>query len=247
MLRLRIAEAYLSEDIPNLLINFEVQMKKYAVIVAGGKGVRMGMAVPKQFLPVNGKPVLYHTIKAFTDAYADIEIVLVLPEAQMSYAQMVLTEFESRPDVTIVAGGATRYHSVQNGLKVIDDEGVVFVHDGVRPLLSAALIHRCYEQAVEQGSSIPAINIADSIRIVEGGKSKPIDRNSLRSIQTPQTFKTEIILPAFEQEYNEGFTDEATVVEAYGKEVYLVEGEKNNLKLTTPEDLQTAEMILKNR
>lgn len=222
-------------------------MKKYAVIVAGGKGVRMGMAVPKQFLPLNGKPILYYTIKAFVDAYSDMNIVLVLPEAQMSYAQMVLQEFEGGLDVTIVAGGATRFHSVQNGLKTIEEGAVVFVHDGVRPLLSTELIQRCYEQAIQKGSAIPAINITDSIRMLDGENSKPIDRNSLRSIQTPQTFRTEVILSAFEQEYSETFTDEATVVEAYGKEVYLVEGEKNNMKLTTPEDLQIAEIILKNR
>ncbi len=222
-------------------------MKKYAVIVAGGKGVRMGMAVPKQFLPLNGKPILYYTIKAFVDAYRDMNIVLVLPEAQMSYAQMVLQEFEGGLDVTIVAGGATRFHSVQNGLKTIEEGAVVFVHDGVRPLLSTELIQRCYEQAIQKGSAIPAINITDSIRMLDGENSKPIDRNSLRSIQTPQTFRTEVILSAFEQEYSETFTDEATVVEAYGKEVYLVEGEKNNMKLTTPEDLQIAEIVLKNR
>ena len=220
-------------------------MKKYAVIVAGGKGVRMGMAVPKQFLPLNDKPILYHTIKAFIDAYADVNIILVLPEDQMSYAQMVLKEFEGGLDLTIVAGGATRFHSVQNGLKVVDEESIVFVHDGVRPLLSTNLIERCYEQAMEKGSAIPATNVSDSIRMVDGDSSQPVDRNKLRSIQTPQTFKSSILLPAFEQGYKEVFTDEATVVEAFGEPVYLIEGEKNNIKLTTQEDLTIAEIILK--
>ncbi|MCB0700303.1 MAG: 2-C-methyl-D-erythritol 4-phosphate cytidylyltransferase [Chitinophagales bacterium] len=221
-------------------------MKKYAVIVAGGKGVRMGMALPKQFLPVGGKPVLFHTIKAFYEAYDDMNIVLVLPEDQLSYAQMVLQAFEGdRPDITIVTGGATRFHSVQNGLKVVEEESIVFVHDGVRPLVSVELICACYEQAFGKGSAIPAIAVSDSIRSVDGDDSTPVDRSVLRAIQTPQTFKSEILLPAFEQGYSEQFTDEATVVEANGEKVYLIEGDKRNVKLTTPEDLEWADMILK--
>lgn len=222
-------------------------MKKYAVIVAGGKGVRMGSAVPKQFLPLNGHPILYHTIKAFADAYADMQLVLVLPQDQLSYAQMVLQSFPERIDITIVAGGETRYHSVQNGLKVVDENSIVFVHDGVRPLVSTALIQRCYEQAVDKGSAIPAIPVADSMRILEDEYSRPIDREQMRIIQTPQTFKAEVILSAFQQEYQVAFTDEATVVEAYGDNVYLVDGEKRNIKVTTPEDMIVAEALLNAR
>ena len=206
----------------------------------------MGMALPKQFLPVGGKPVLFHTIKAFYEAYDDMNIVLVLPEDQLSYAQMVLQAFEGdRPDITIVTGGATRFHSVQNGLKVVEEESIVFVHDGVRPLVSVELICACYEQAFGKGSAIPAIAVSDSIRSVDGDDSTPVDRSVLRAIQTPQTFKSEILLPAFEQGYSEQFTDEATVVEANGEKVYLIEGDKRNVKLTTPEDLEWADMILK--
>lgn len=222
-------------------------MKKYAVIVAGGKGVRMGSAVPKQFLLLNGQPILYHTIKAFTDAYADVHLVLVLPSDQLSYAQMVLQSFPERIDVTIVAGGETRYHSVQNGLKVVEGESIVFVHDGVRPLVTTDLIHRCYEQAVEKGSAIPAVAVADSMRIIEDDESRPIDREMMRIIQTPQTFRSEFILPAFEQEYQVSFTDEATVVEANGGIVFLADGEKGNIKVTTPEDMIVAEALLKAR
>lgn len=222
-------------------------MKKYAVIVAGGKGLRMGSAVPKQFLPLNGHPILYHTIKAFADAYADMQLVLVLPQDQLSYAQMVLQSFPERIDITIVAGGETRYHSVQNGLKVVDENSIVFVHDGVRPLVTTDLIHRCYEQAVDKGSAIPAIPVADSMRILEDEDSRPIDREQMRIIQTPQTFKAEVILPAFAQEYQAAFTDEATVVEAYGDNVYLVQGERSNIKVTTPEDMIVAEALLKAR
>ncbi|MBS1773607.1 MAG: 2-C-methyl-D-erythritol 4-phosphate cytidylyltransferase [Bacteroidetes bacterium] len=222
-------------------------MKKYTVIVAGGKGVRMGSALPKQFLPLNGHPILYHTIKAFKDAYADMHLVLVLPQEQLSYAQMVLQSFPERIDITIVTGGETRFHSVQNGLKVTEPDSIIFVHDGVRPLASTALIQRCYEQAVEKGSAIPAIPVADSMRIIEDEDSRPIDREQMRIIQTPQTFRSDIILPAFEQEYQNAFTDEATVVEAYGDEVHLVEGERSNIKVTTPEDMIVAEALLKAR
>lgn len=222
-------------------------MDKYAVIVAGGKGLRMGNAVPKQFLLLAGKPILYYTLKAFVDAFEDINLVLVLPQDQLSYAQMVLQEFEERIGVELVTGGETRFHSVQNGLKVVADNSIVFVHDGVRPLVSPGLIRACYQQAVDKGSAIPAIPIADSLRVVDGENSKPVDRDTMRSIQTPQTFRAELLLPAFLQGYTDNFTDEATVVEAYGSRVYLIEGEKSNIKLTTPEDMVVAESTIKAR
>ena len=222
-------------------------MKKYAVIVAGGKGVRMGTAMPKQFLDLGGHPVLYHTIKAFVDAYEDMHLVLVLPTDQLSYAQMVLQSFPERIDITIVAGGETRYHSVQNGLKAVEGEAIIFVHDGVRPLVMPALIQRCYETALDRGTAIPAIPVADSMRIVDGDDSDPVDREAMRIIQTPQTFRSDVLLPAFAQEWKPSFTDEATVVEAAGTDVVLVEGERSNIKVTTPEDLLIAEALLNNR
>lgn len=222
-------------------------MDKYAVIVAGGKGQRMGNAIPKQFLPLAGKPVLYHTIKAFKDAFEDIKLVLVLPQDQLSYAQIVLQAFPERIDIAIVTGGETRFHSVQNGLKAVSGNSVIFVHDGVRPLVSADLVQRCFVQAIDKGSAIPAIAVADSMRIIEGDNTRPVDRQNMRSIQTPQTFRSDILLPAFLQGYMEQFTDEATVVEAYGEEVYLIEGERSNIKITTPEDMLIAETILNSR
>lgn len=222
-------------------------MEKFAVIVAGGKGVRMGSAVPKQFLPLRGHTVLYHAIKAFADAYDDMQLVLVLPEDQLSYAQMVLQSFPDRVDITIVVGGETRYHSVQNGLKVVGENSIVFVHDGVRPLVTPALIRRCYEQAMEKGSAIPAIPVADSMRILEDDDSRPVDREMMRIIQTPQTFRADVLLPAFQQEYVPAFTDEATVVEANGGTVFLTMGERSNIKVTTPEDMIIAEALLKDR
>lgn len=219
-------------------------MEKFAVIVAGGKGLRMGSAIPKQFLPLAGKPVLYHTIHAFISAYPDVQIILVLPPDQISYAQMVLQAFPDGIDLIIVAGGETRYHSVQNGLKEVKDDAVVFVHDGVRPLVTPELIQACYQQAVEKGSAIPAIPVTDSMRLAEGDDSKPVNRDHLRIIQTPQTFRADILKPAFQQPYNPAFTDEATVAEANGTKVYLINGERSNIKVTTPEDLHIAEALL---
>lgn len=222
-------------------------MEKYAVIVAGGKGLRMGSAIPKQFLPLGEKPVLYHTIRAFLTAFPDIQIVLVLPQDQISMAQIVLQAFPDRIDLTIVAGGETRFDSVKNGLEVVNEDAIVFVQDGVRPLVSPELIRACYEQAVAKGSAIPAIAVTDSMRIAEGEGSKPVNRDHLRIIQTPQTFRSDLLLNAFTQEYDPAFTDEATVVEAFGEKVYLINGERSNIKVTTPEDLIIAEALLNAR
>jgi len=165
----------------------------------------------------------------------------------LSYAQIVLQSFPERIDVTIIAGGETRFHSVQNGLKAVSENSVVFVQDGVRPLVSPGLIQRCYRQAVAEGTAIPAIALADSIRKVVDNDSHPIDRELLRIIQTPQTFRSDILLPAFLQPYNLSFTDEATVVEANGTKVHLIPGERSNIKVTTPEDILIAEVLLKAR
>lgn len=216
----------------------------YAVIVAGGQGTRMGTAVPKQFLELHGKPILYHTIQAFLKAIRDIHIVLVLPSHQISWAQIVLQAFTERIDITLVSGGESRFHSVRNGLKDIPQDAIVMVHDGVRPLLSTDLIQRCYQQAQEKGSAIPAIPATDSLRMVHPEGSSPLDRNKVRMVQTPQTFKASLLLPAMQQPYQAQFTDEATVVETFGGNVFLVEGEKNNIKITTPEDMRVAEALM---
>lgn len=219
----------------------------YAVIVAGGQGTRMGTAMPKQFLELEGKPVLHHTLQAFIDALPGVHLILVLPAHQVSYAQMVLQTFPARIDLTIVTGGETRFHSVKNGLQGIPEDGIILVHDGVRPLVTPTLIQRCYRQAVEKGSAIPAIPVTDSMRLINDEGSEPVDRSQLRIIQTPQTFRASVLLPAFDQPYSEGFTDEATVVEAYGDEVFLTEGERSNLKITTPEDMVIAAALLRAR
>lgn len=222
-------------------------MNKYAVIVAGGRGMRMGNAVPKQFLPLKGKPMLTWSIEAFTQAFPDIQVILVLPEAQLSYGQLVLYPLPQRIDVTIVKGGSTRFHSVQNGLAAITEPGIVFVHDGARPLVTPELIKNLYYQALETGSAIPAIPAYDSLRQVTSAGSYPVNRDQIRIIQTPQVFKTEVLIPAFQQAYIPEFTDEATVAEKNGARVYLAPGEKTNIKVTDPEDLLIAESFLNSR
>lgn len=220
-------------------------MKTTAVIVAGGKGIRMGTALPKQFLPLLGKPVLHYSIKTFRDTFPDIRIILVLPADQLSYANMVLQSFEEGIDLDIVTGGTTRFHSVQQGLAAVEPDNIVFVHDGVRPLIDTDLLLRCYDTALQYGSAIPAIAVSDSIRQCSDGHSVPVNRDQLRIIQTPQTFRSDILMDAFQQDYQESFTDEATVVQAYGEEVVLVEGTRKNIKVTTPEDLLIAEALMK--
>lgn len=219
-------------------------MNKYAVIVAGGAGTRMGSDLPKQFMLLKEKPVLYHTIKTFLDAYNDLRIILVLPAGHIDTGNKIIEKYFDKKNIRIVEGGDTRFQSVKNGLALIDDESIIFVHDGVRCLLTVDLIHRCYEMALATGSAIPVIASKDSVRLLKEDNSEAVDRNRVMMVQTPQTFHSKIILPAFQIDYKDKFTDEATVVEAYGIKVSLVEGEENNIKITKPVDLLIAAKIL---
>jgi 2-C-methyl-D-erythritol 4-phosphate cytidylyltransferase len=220
-------------------------MKKFAVIVAGGSGIRMGTNIPKQFLLLNGKPVLWHTINAFLDAFSDIEIVLVLPQNNMVMGEELKAIFENKShQIHLAVGGITRFHSVQNGLELVPNNAVVFVHDGVRCLISKDLINKCYEQAVQLGSAIPAVAATDSIRMMVENEHIVANRNNVRIVQTPQTFLASLLKPAFNQPYNDSFTDEATVVESFGNKVFLCNGDYNNIKITRPVDLLVAENIL---
>ena len=219
-------------------------MKKYAIIVAGGAGTRMGSELPKQFLLLNSKPVLYYTLKVFLEAFDDMEIVLVLPVEYTDMGQEIIDAFFDKERIRITAGGENRFQSVKNGLQLVQDESIIFVHDGVRCLLSTELILRCYEKALDTGSAIPAIPSKDSVRLVIDDGNEAIDRNNVMLVQTPQTFHSKILLPAFQIDYKDKFTDEATVVEAYGLKVSLVQGEEHNIKITTPLDLLMAEQII---
>ena len=222
-------------------------MKKYAVIVAGGTGTRMGADVPKQFLLLKGKPVLYYTIHTFLKSYHDLEIILVLPLEYMDMGNEIIDAYFDKRRIQVIAGGETRFHSVKNGLSLVQEESIVFVHDGVRCLVSTDLIKRCFTAAKEQGSAVPAIPCNDSVRMITIDGNRLLERSSIRLIQTPQTFHSKILLPAFNIDYKERFTDEANVVEAFGLPINLVEGEETNIKITRPLDLYLAEKIMEEK
>ncbi len=219
-------------------------MRRYAVIVAGGSGLRMESDIPKQFLLLKGKPLLQYSLQTFLKTYEDLQIILVLPVVHYAAGKEMVKKMNVEERVQITVGGETRFHSVQNGLHEIKEPSIIFVHDGVRCLVTSQLIINCYNQALEKGSAIPAVAPTDSLRLEQDGYNEIIDRNKVRIIQTPQTFKSDILLPAFNQQYQPSFTDEATVVEAAGNKVYLIQGDYDNLKITRPIDLLIAEKIL---
>ena len=219
-------------------------MKKYAVIVAGGNGTRMNNPVPKQFLLLNGKPVLYYTINTFLRSFDDLTLIVVLPEDSMPAGQKIIETSFGYDRILVTPGGATRFHSVQNGLKLINEESIVFVHDAVRCLVSIGLIHRCEAAAREYGSAIPVVESKDSVRLLTAGGNETIDRTRVKLVQTPQTFQSRYILPAYNIDYNEQFTDEATVAEASGFKVRLVQGDIDNIKITRPSDLEYVAWLL---
>ena len=207
----------------------------------------MGGTVPKQFILVNSKPVLYYSLQTFLNAFADIQIILVLPVDYTDMGQEIIDAYFDAEKIRITAGGDTRFQSVKNGLQLVEDDSIIFVHDGVRCLLTEDLIHRCYANAVETGTAIPVITSKDSVRIIHEEGNDAIDRNRVMLVQTPQTFHSKILLPAFNIDYKEKFTDEATVVEAFGLKITLVQGEENNIKITKPMDLLIAEKIINER
>lgn len=219
-------------------------MKKYAIIVAGGMGSRMGSTTPKQFMLLHEKPVLYYTIRTFLETYEDLQLILVLPEDYTDMGREIIDAYFDYSRIQITAGGETRFHSVKNGLRLVTEDGIVFVHDGVRCLITTDLIHRCYQKALENGSAIPVVPAKDSVRLLSGEGNEAIERSKVVLVQTPQTFHSRILLPAFEIDHKERFTDEATVVEAFGLKIELVEGEEHNIKITRPIDLIAAESLL---
>ncbi len=226
----------------------ENNSKRYAIIVAGGSGKRFGSELPKQFLPLEGKAVLMHTIEKFGQAGATIVVVLPAEHQEMWVAMCKETNFPVTH--TIATGGKTRFESVKNGIAAIEDltaGDLVAVHDGVRPLVSLELINRCFDSAEQCGSAIPVVNPIDSIRQVNNdGSSKQLLRSSLRAVQTPQTFRAELLKGAYDVVESPLFTDDASVAEAAGHQVTLVEGEVTNIKITTPIDMIIAKELIKN-
>ena len=233
----------------------------YIIIVAGGKGLRMGSDIPKQFLPIGGKPVLMRTLGRFRDYSDDLQIILVLPEAQQTYWHQLCEEYHFDVKYQIANGGQTRFHSVQNGLALIPDdaEGVVGVHDGVRPFPSVEVIRNCYETARTAKAVIPVIPVVETVRELTGTgtmssahnsgvpvpvSSVTVPRDKYRLVQTPQTFDIQLLKAANRQPYNDGFTDDASVVESYGHQITLVDGNRENIKITTPYDIVVAEAII---
>lgn len=218
----------------------------YAVIVAGGKGLRMGASIPKQFLPVNGLPVLMLTIKRFREYDGSLRIILVLPKEQHEYWNELCKNYHFTDAYAVVEGGETRFHSVRNGLAAIPDDtqGVVGIHDGVRPFPSVEVIRACYETARTAKAVIPVVPVVETVRhIVAGGKTETVDRADYRLVQTPQTFDIQMLKQAYAQPYRDCFTDDASVVESAGHEVTLIEGNRENIKITTPFDLRIARIL----
>lgn len=219
-------------------------MKKHIIIVAGGKGLRMGGEIPKQFLPIGGKPVLMRTMEAFHLYDNTIHIVLVLPVSQQAYWRELCEEYHFELSHEVADGGETRFHSVMNGLALVEGEGLVGVHDGVRPFVSQEVITRCYAEAETKKAVIPVIGVVETVRRLEGTDSVTVPRDRYQLVQTPQVFDTALLQRAYRQTYTEMFTDDASVVEALGEKVFLVEGNRENIKLTTPFDLKLAEMLI---
>jgi 2-C-methyl-D-erythritol 4-phosphate cytidylyltransferase len=223
-------------------------VKRYAIIVAAGKGSRMQSPIPKQFLRLQGKPVLLHSIQAFADFDSSIQVILVLPSDQFSQWEKIVAEFSPALPVTITAGGETRFESVKNGLSLIpDEEAIVAIHDAVRPLVSKKTIGTSYKAAERYGNAVPAIPLSDSIRQIESTRSIAVDRSRYCLIQTPQCFSVPLLKKAYSQEYRYTFTDDASVVESIGEQICLVDGNVDNFKLTTPIDLVIAESMLSYR
>ena len=219
-------------------------MERSTIIVAGGSGRRMGASIPKQFLLLHGEPLLFHTLRAFHAFDPHMPLVLVLPVDHHTTWEDLCAQHEFEVPHTLVAGGAERFHSTRAGLDAVTHDGLVAVHDGVRPLVSPALIARCFNAAEAHGAAIPVVPIAPSVRELTEEGSQAIDRTRLRAVQTPQCFRVPLLRRAFELPYDPAFTDEATLVERLGVEVHLVEGEDHNIKVTTPFDLQVAELVL---
>lgn len=230
-------------------------MRRFVIIVAGGKGLRMGGDLPKQFIPLEGKPVLMHTVEAFHRWDASASLVLVLPDEHRDYWEMLCREIGCRAPHRIARGGETRFHSVLSGLQMLSGEiqealhsgekALIAVHDGVRPFVSQEVITACFDEAEKSGAAIPVVAMADSLREKTAEGSRPVDRSRYVAVQTPQVFEADLLMRAYAQDYTPQFTDDASVVEALGHPVHTVAGNSENIKLTTPFDLLVARALLR--
>lgn len=219
-------------------------MKRFAIIVAGGKGNRMKSEIPKQFIEIGGKPILMHTIEQFYKADSNIEIILVLPKEQIQYWQELQTKHGFEVPVLVTEGGTSRFYSVKNGLEKVTSTGVVAIHDGVRPFVATSTIMKGFEVAEKEKTAIPTVNLVDSIRRVDEKVNRALNRANYRLVQTPQVFDIALLKTAYQQSFSDTFTDDASVIEAMGHSVTLYEGNSENFKITTPFDLKVAEMMV---
>ena len=217
-------------------------MKKTVIIVAGGKGLRMGGDLPKQFIPLRGKPVLMHTLEVFYQWDATAGLVLVIPEEHAAYWNMLRRELNFTIPHRTVFGGETRFHSVRNGLCEVEGDGLIAVHDGVRPFVTPVVIDSCFRMAEAHGAAIPVVPMIESVREITEGNSRAYDRRKLLIVQTPQVFHAGILREAYKQPYHESFSEDASLVEALGNRIHLVEGSYENIKITTPADIRYAEI-----
>ena len=219
-------------------------MKKFALIVAGGSGSRMNNFIPKQFIEINGRPVLMHTFDAFFNFDPKLEFILVLPKDHITLWNLLCEKYKFKTDYKIAFGGETRFDSVKIGLDLIYEDGIVFIHDGVRPLVSSKTLQNCLETAADKGNALPVIPVAESVRFADDSGNQPVDRFKYFLVQTPQTFQTRLIRKAYQLAKTDLFTDDATVLESIGEKIHLVEGNRENIKITYPEDLVFAKSIL---
>ena len=222
-------------------------MKKYVVIVAGGSGKRMASDTPKQFMKISGKPVLGYTMEKFYHFDKKMGIILVLPEDFIDYWKEICRESSLEIPHFIQKGGETRFHSVKNGLEPVEDNSLVAIHDGVRPLVSQQTIERCYDTAKEKNTAVPVVPVHASLRKLKSKGSYPVDRSDYFIVQTPQVFSSSALKKAYQQEYHPLFTDDASVAEAYGMEIHLVEGNPENIKITTPSDFIIARSLVEEK
>ena len=220
-------------------------MTNTVIIVAGGRGRRMGDDIPKQFLPLDERPILMHTVDRFYRFDRSIKIIIVLPADQMPIWENLCRQHQFDIAHQLVEGGQERFHSVKNALKLVGDDEIVAIHDGVRPLVSTETISRCFEKARQTGAAIPVVDLTESLRYFESPDSHvAVDRNRYKTVQTPQVFSAEILVAAYTQPYNAQFTDDASVVERYGHPIATVEGNKENIKITTPFDLEISKQLI---